>query len=310
MEWKNITDLFCLERVHYNVYILYIFFHGVCKPCNDSYVLELHWWCEGPTRLEKTHKYHKMALCSLPVFVLNIPLFTFSYRNFFNYFFVLTYFDSLRQHMHATATQIIPAKMTSLDAIFCRGNRSSSRSLTRFCRRKHKKSTARTSRSWKNLSLTCRQVWVEACVAERLTTQTLRRSGVQALPIALFPWTRSFTPPCPSSPRCINGYRQLTAGGNPEMDKHPVQGGVAILHRLASCYGNRYKLWPCGPLARVHLYLYLPILDFNGCPQETNDSQAIWYYTMVRFRTIDLKSHPIAQFEENCIIRKKNAKFK
>ena len=33
--------------------------------------------------------------------------------------------------------------------------------------------------------------------------------------------------------------------------------------------------------------------------------QAIWYYAMVRFRTIDLKSHPIAQFEENRIIRKK-----
>ena len=33
--------------------------------------------------------------------------------------------------------------------------------------------------------------------------------------------------------------------------------------------------------------------------------QAIWYYAMVRFRTIDLKSHPITQFEENCIIHKK-----
>ena len=33
--------------------------------------------------------------------------------------------------------------------------------------------------------------------------------------------------------------------------------------------------------------------------------QAIWYYGIARFRTIDLKSHPIAQFEENCIIRKK-----
>ena len=33
--------------------------------------------------------------------------------------------------------------------------------------------------------------------------------------------------------------------------------------------------------------------------------QAIGYYVMVRFRTIDLKSYLIAQFEENCIIRKK-----
>ena len=29
------------------------------------------------------------------------------------------------------------------------------------------------------------------------------------------------------------------------------------------------------------------------------------YYVMARFRTIDLKSHLIAQFEENCIILKK-----
>ena len=33
--------------------------------------------------------------------------------------------------------------------------------------------------------------------------------------------------------------------------------------------------------------------------------RAIWYYAMVRFRTFDLKSHLIAQVEENCIILKK-----
>ena len=38
--------------------------------------------------------------------------------------------------------------------------------------------------------------------------------------------------------------------------------------------------------------------------------QAIGHYAIVRFRTIDLKSHRIAQFEENHIIVKKNAKFK
>ena len=31
----------------------------------------------------------------------------------------------------------------------------------------------------------------------------------------------------------------------------------------------------------------------------------MWYYAMVRFRTIDFKLYPIAQFEENRIIRKK-----
>ena len=71
-------------------------------------------------------------------------LFTFSYRNFFfRYLFVLTYSDSSRRHTHATThatgTQIVRAKMTSLDAIFYRGNMSRSRSHARFCRRKHKK---------------------------------------------------------------------------------------------------------------------------------------------------------------------------
>ena len=86
-------------------------------------------------------------------FVLNIPLLTFSYRNFYRYLFVLTYFDSSRRHTnattHATGTQIVRAKMTSLDAIFCRGNKSSSCSLARFCRRKHKNSTDHASRSRK-----------------------------------------------------------------------------------------------------------------------------------------------------------------
>ena len=129
--------------------------------------------------------------CSLPFFVLNIllfNLFTFSYGNFFplfvcfdilwqlattlfyliyllsligifffRYLFVLTYSDSSRRHTHATThatgTQIVRAKMTSLDAIFYRGNMSRSRSHARFCRRKHKKSTARASRSWKEFEL-------------------------------------------------------------------------------------------------------------------------------------------------------------
>ena len=49
-------------------------------------------------------------------------------------------------------------------------------------------------------------------------------SGVQALPITLFPWTRNFAPLCLSSPACINGYGRHTAGGNHVMDKHLVQG--------------------------------------------------------------------------------------
>ena len=48
---------------------------------------------------------------------------------FFCYFFVLT---------QATGTQIVCAKMMSLDTIFCRGNKSSSHSLACFCHKKQK----------------------------------------------------------------------------------------------------------------------------------------------------------------------------
>ena len=43
------------------------------------------------------------------------------------------------------------------------------------------------------------------------------------------------------------GTGEFTAGGNPAMDWHPIQGGVEIL-LVASCYGNRDKLRPDGPL--------------------------------------------------------------
>ena len=43
-----------------------------------------------------------------------------------------------------------------------------------------------------------------------------------------------------SPPRCINGYLQHNAGGNPLMDWHPIQGKVAIL-LVALCYSNQIK---------------------------------------------------------------------
>ena len=65
------------------------------------------------------------------------------------FLFLFLYFDSSRRHTRddKKETQIIRAKMMSLDAIFSRGNKLSSGSLTRFCCRKHKNSTAHTSRS-------------------------------------------------------------------------------------------------------------------------------------------------------------------
>ena len=43
------------------------------------------------------------------------------------------------------------------------------------------------------------------------------------------------------------GTGEFTAGGNPAMDWHPIQGGVEIL-LVVSCYSNRDKLRPDGPL--------------------------------------------------------------
>ena len=43
------------------------------------------------------------------------------------------------------------------------------------------------------------------------------------------------------------GIGELNAGGNPAIDYHPIQGEVEIL-LVASCYRNRDKLQPDGPL--------------------------------------------------------------
>ena len=109
-------------------FYFYVFFHGVCKRCNEP-EMSGDW----------TDKYHKTAL----LFITHLLYWTFLYLLsvigiISRYLLVLTYFDSSRRHTHetthATGTQIVRAKMTSLDAIFCRGNKSSSRSLARFYR--------------------------------------------------------------------------------------------------------------------------------------------------------------------------------
>ena len=99
-----------------------------------------------------------------PFFCIEHSFVYFLLSVFSRYLFVLTYFDSSRRHTHATThatgTQIVRAKMTSLDAIFCRGNKSSSRSLARFSRRKHKNLRLALRARKKELSSTCRQVYI------------------------------------------------------------------------------------------------------------------------------------------------------
>ena len=43
------------------------------------------------------------------------------------------------------------------------------------------------------------------------------------------------------------GTGNLNAGDNPVMDLHPIHGGIKI-HLVTSCYRNRDKLRPDGPL--------------------------------------------------------------
>ena len=149
-DWKNITDLFVLS-VHTSKFLFfYVFFHGACKPFNK------------PKKSgDWTHKYHKMALLFIThflywTFFYYFTLFTFSYWNFFLLFvcFEIRWQLVTTHACNNTSDRdaILRAKMTSLDAIFRRGNKSSSSSLARFCRRKHKKSTAQALHSWKNSS--------------------------------------------------------------------------------------------------------------------------------------------------------------
>ena len=55
------------------------------------------------------------------------------------------------------------------------------------------------------------------------------------------------------------GTGEFNAGGNPAMDWHPIQGGVEIF-LVASCYGNRDKLRPDGPLGLYSLLAHDPCI--------------------------------------------------
>ena len=80
---------------------------------------------------------------------------------------------------------------------------------------------------------------------------TSRQSGFESWPrhCVVFLGTTLYSLSASLRPRCNinNGYRQISAGGNPTMDKLPIQGGVEIL-LVASCQEKLDKLWPNGPL--------------------------------------------------------------
>ena len=54
------------------------------------------------------------------------------------------------------------------------------------------------------------------------------------------------------------GTGEVNAGGNPAMEKHPIQQGLEIF-LVSSCYRNRDKLQPDGHLARKQTLPYLTL---------------------------------------------------
>ena len=77
--------------------------------------------------------------------------------------------------------------------------------------------------SWLVRSSLDRAVWVRALAGD----------------IVLCSWARHFTLTVPLSPQVYKWVlANLMLGGNPEMDWHPIKGGVEIL-LVASCHGNR-----------------------------------------------------------------------
>ena len=102
----------------------------------------------SPKRLEtKLANITRCHFCSF--FVLNIPLFTFSFPNSFPLFVCFDILWQLATTHARDNTRDRDANSSSQNGVtwwdFLQGNKSSSRSLARFCCRKQKKSTARPS---------------------------------------------------------------------------------------------------------------------------------------------------------------------
>ena len=80
--------------------------------------------------------------------------------------------------------------------------------------------------------------------------------------IVLCSWARHFTLTVPLSTQVYKWVQaNLILGGNPAMDKHPIQGGVEIL-LVASCYRNQDKLRPDKPPGLYLAHIRIQYLSF------------------------------------------------
>ena len=79
--------------------------------------------------------------------------------------------------------------------------------------------------------------------------------------IVLCSWARHLTLTVPLSTQVYKWVpADLMLGGNPTMDRRASHPGRVEILLVASCYRNRDKLRPDGPLVRMQTYpyLYLP----------------------------------------------------
>ena len=63
------------------------------------------------------------------------------------------------------------------------------------------------------------------------------------------------------------GTGKFNAGGNPAMDWHPIQGAVEIF-LVASCYRNRDKLRPDGPLGSYADFTFTFTYEYGKCAHD------------------------------------------
>jgi len=52
------------------------------------------------------------------------------------------------------------------------------------------------------------------------------------------------------------GTREFNAGGNPGLASHPGESRIFL---VTSCYRNRDKLWPDGPLGSYADFTFYPV---------------------------------------------------
>ena len=90
-------------------------------------------------------------------------------------------------------------------------------------------------------------------------------------------------------PGVKKGTGDILLWGNPAMDQHPVQGGVAILLGLLHATETGYKLRPCQPLALVRLYFCMigDIRKFH--------TPSLWRHLLLKYIDKHLGSFAVEQ---------------